>query len=88
MVPLILPADPASVTARVQNGVVSLAGHLRSAEQNDLIRIAVRLTWDIDGVVEHDLCGPSVPRIITAAQYFSATVSEVFGPALGELLCP
>ena len=26
MVPLILPADPASVTTRVQNGVVTLAG--------------------------------------------------------------
>ena len=30
---------------------MTLAGHLGSAEQNDLIRIAVRLTWDIDGVV-------------------------------------
>ncbi len=44
-------ADPAGVTARVQNGVVTLAGHHGSAEQNDLSRIAVRLTWDIDGVV-------------------------------------
>ena len=44
-------ADPAGVTVRVHNGVVTLAGHLGSAEQNDLIRIAVRLTWDIDGVV-------------------------------------
>ena len=44
-------ADPAGITVRVQNGIVTLAGHLGSAEQNDLIRIAVRLTWDIDGVV-------------------------------------
>ena len=44
-------ADPAGVTARVQNGIVTLAGHLGSAEQNNLSRIAVRLTWDIDGVV-------------------------------------
>ena len=51
MLTQILLADPASVTARVQNGVVTLAGHLGSAEQNDLSRIAVRLTWDIDGVV-------------------------------------
>ena len=51
MLTQILLADPAGVTARVQDGIVTLAGHLGSAEQNDLIRIAVRLTWDIDGVV-------------------------------------
>ncbi len=52
MLTQILLADPASVTARVQNGVVTLAGQLGSAEQHDLIRAAVRLTWDIDGVVD------------------------------------
>jgi CBS domain-containing protein len=44
-------ADPAGTTVRVHNGIVTLAGHLGSAEPSDLIRIAVRLTWDIDGVV-------------------------------------
>ena len=52
MLTQILLADPASVTVRVRNGVVTLAGQLGSAEQHDLIRIAVRLTWDIDGVVD------------------------------------
>ena len=52
MLSQIVLADPASVTARVRNGVVTLAGQLGSAEQHDLIRIAVRLTWDIDGVVD------------------------------------
>jgi CBS domain-containing protein len=52
MLTQILLADPSGVTARVQNGIVTLAGHLGSAEQNDLIRIAVRLTWNIDGVVD------------------------------------
>ena len=47
----ILLADPASVTVQVRNGIVTLAGQLGSAEQHDLIRIAVRLTWAIDGVV-------------------------------------
>ncbi|HEX9357026.1 MAG TPA: CBS domain-containing protein [Streptosporangiaceae bacterium] len=47
----ILLADPAGVTVRVRNGVVTLAGYLGS-ERHDLIRIAVRLTWDIDGVVD------------------------------------
>jgi len=32
----------------VRNGVVVLAGQLGSAEQHDLIRVAARLTWDID----------------------------------------
>ncbi len=52
MLSQIVLADPASVTARVRNGIVTLAGQLGSAEQHDLIRIAVRLTWDIDGVVD------------------------------------
>jgi len=51
MLTQILLADPAGVTVRVRNGVVTLAGHLGS-ERHDLIRIAVRLTWDIDGVVD------------------------------------
>ena len=48
----ILLADPARVTVQVRNGIVTLAGQLGLAEQRDLIRIAVRLTWDIDGVVD------------------------------------
>ncbi len=52
MLAQILLADPAKVTARVRNGIVTLAGQLDSAEQHDLIRVAVRLTWDIDGVVD------------------------------------
>jgi CBS domain-containing protein len=52
MLTQILLADPASVTARVRNGVVTLAGQLESAERHDLSRVAVRLTWDIDGVVD------------------------------------
>jgi len=52
MLTQILLADPASVTVRVRNGVVALAGQLGSAEQHDLIPIAVRLTWNIDGVVD------------------------------------
>jgi CBS domain-containing protein len=52
MLTQILLADPDTVTARVRNGVVTLAGQFGSAEQHDLIRVAVRLTWDIDGVVD------------------------------------
>jgi len=47
----ILLAAPQSVTVQVRNGVVTLAGQLGFAQQHDLIRIAVRLTWNIDGVV-------------------------------------
>ena len=52
MLSQILLADPASITAHVRNGVVTLAGQPGSARERDLIPVAVRLTWDIDGVVD------------------------------------
>jgi osmotically-inducible protein OsmY len=52
MLSQILLADPASITARVRNGVVTLTGQPGSAGERDLIPVAVRLTWDIDGVVD------------------------------------
>ena len=48
----ILLADPARVTVHVRNGIVTLTGQVGSAEQHDLIRIAVRLTLNVDGVVD------------------------------------
>jgi CBS domain-containing protein len=45
-------ADPGGVTVAVRNGVVTLAGPLGSAEEHDLIRVAGRLSWDIDGVLD------------------------------------
>jgi CBS domain-containing protein len=48
----ILLADPARVTVQVRDGIVTMAGQVGSAQHHDLIRIAVRLTWNIDGVVD------------------------------------
>ncbi|MGC1284846.1 MAG: CBS domain-containing protein [Streptosporangiaceae bacterium] len=48
----ILFANPASVSAKVHEGVVVLTGQPTGAEQHDLIPVAVRLIWDIDGVVD------------------------------------
>ncbi len=45
----ILLADPESVTVGVQDGIVTVSG--QPGEQ-DLIAVAIRLTWDIDGVVD------------------------------------
>lgn len=50
MLTRILLADPARITVQVRNGIVTLAGQLGPAGQHDLIPIAARLTWDIDGV--------------------------------------
>jgi CBS domain-containing protein len=52
MLTQVLLADPARVTARVRGGVVTLAGQLGPAGQADLRTAAIRLTWDIDGVVD------------------------------------
>ena len=46
--------DPADVTVTVHHGVVTLTGAIESASQryHDLISIALRLAWDVDGVVD------------------------------------
>ncbi len=48
----VLPADPGSVTATVRDGVVILTGHPESAEDRELIPAAIRLIWNVDGVID------------------------------------
>jgi CBS domain-containing protein len=47
----ILLDDSANVTVTVRGGVVILSGQPGPEDQHDLIPVAVRLIWDIDGVV-------------------------------------
>ena len=46
--------NPADVTVTVHHGVVTLTGAIESASQryHDLIPVALRLAWDVDGVVD------------------------------------
>ncbi len=48
----ILFADPESISVTVQDGVVTLTGQPSAANRHDLFPVAVRLIWDIDGVVD------------------------------------
>ena len=48
----ILFADPATITVAVHGGVVTLLGQPGEQDHHDLIPVAVRLIWDIDGVVD------------------------------------
>jgi CBS domain-containing protein len=48
----ILPGDPAAIKVVVRDGVVTLTGQPSLAGQKDLLPVAVRLAWDIDGVVD------------------------------------
>lgn len=48
----ILFADPATITVAVQGGVVTLLGQPGEQDHHDLIPVAIRLIWDIDGVVD------------------------------------
>ena len=48
----ILLTDPAAITVSVHSGVVTLSGQPAATEQHDLIPVALRLIWDIDGVVD------------------------------------
>jgi CBS domain-containing protein len=46
--------DPGDVIVQVRHGVVTLSGAIRQqpADGNDLLPIALRMIWDIDGVVD------------------------------------
>ena len=81
MLTQILLADPADVTVRVRNGIVTLAGQLGPAEQHDLIPVAVRLTWDIDGVVD-------VVNKLTASQPTTPSIPAPGPPSSDTLLKP
>lgn len=48
----ILLTDPEAVTVRVRNGIVTLTGHAGTSDDHELIPVVIRLTWDIDGVVD------------------------------------
>jgi CBS domain-containing protein len=48
----VLPADPGSVTATVRDGVVILTGDPAAPEDRELIPVAIRLIWDVDGVID------------------------------------
>ncbi len=45
-------ADPPNVAVAVKGGVVTLSRQPGELEEPDLLPVAVRLTWDIDGVVD------------------------------------
>lgn len=49
-----LLAEPASTDVTVRNGVVTLSGTpvLAQSRHDDLLPIAIRLMWDVDGVVD------------------------------------
>jgi BON domain len=46
------PHGHPAISVRVHEGVVVLTGQPGSAERHDLVPVAVRLIWDIDGVVD------------------------------------
>jgi len=48
----VLPMDPGSVTATVRDGVVVLTGDPEAARDRELIPAAIRLIWDVDGVID------------------------------------
>jgi CBS domain-containing protein len=48
----VLHADPATVQAVVRNGRVILTGTTSEAGEDELIAVAMRLIWDVDGVVD------------------------------------
>ena len=61
----VLPGGPTGVEVTVNNGVVTLTGEPELAADGDLISVAVRLTRDVDGVV--DVIDKTGPAAVSAA---------------------
>jgi CBS domain-containing protein len=56
----VLPGGPTGVEIAVHNGVVTLSGEPELAADSDLVEVAVRLTQEVDGVVDVlDRTGPA-----------------------------
>jgi CBS domain-containing protein len=56
----LLPGGPTGIQVRVRNGVVTLTGEPELAAEEGLVPVAVRLAWDVDGVVDVvDNAGPA-----------------------------
>jgi CBS domain-containing protein len=66
----VLPGGPTGVQVAVRNGVVTLAGEPGSAGDADLVQVAVRLTRDVDGVV--DVIDKTGPATTTASSHTAA----------------
>jgi CBS domain-containing protein len=68
--------SPADVGVTVRHGVVTLSGVFESASERykDLVPVALRLVWDIDGVVDvvNELGGAGGPRPAAAADQVEA----------------
>ena len=73
-------ADPKDITVTVKHGVVNLAGTVRPelGYDHDLLSLAPRLIWDIDGVVDvvNELGEAVVPRPRTAREVKGAEAGE------------
>ena len=63
-------AEPSEADVAVRDGIVTLTGTLdpTTGAHGDLIPVAIRLMWDVDGVVDVvDRLGQSQPVIHTEA---------------------
>jgi CBS domain-containing protein len=64
----LLPDERADISVTVHNGLVTLTGHPAAAGERDLLPIAVRLAWDVEGVVDvvdrvrEDRAGTAIDR--------------------------
>lgn len=81
----ILGAEPGEAEVAVRNGVVTLTGTLdpKAGPHGDLIPVAIRLMWDVDGVVDivDKLGEPQEGAEAEAAQAAEATQAAFNGKA-------
>ncbi len=83
-----LPADPGAVTATVRNGEVILTGNPQAPEDGKLIPAAIRLIWDVEGVIDVDnrLGEPTSgePGLLAVEPQDAATPGQAAPPEPGD----
>jgi CBS-domain-containing membrane protein len=67
MLTQILPAGPAGIKVTVHDGIVALTSAPGLTGSQDLLSLATRLTWDIDGVVDVVSRAGTVGRFLASA---------------------
>jgi CBS domain-containing protein len=79
----ILPAGPVGIQVTVHDGIVTLTSASDLTDSQDLLSLATRLTWDVDGVIDVVSRASTAGRFLASAAACTAPKTLRMVPDLG-----